>query len=70
MWIDKARTWQLALELGGPKLTDLIVETTHTCYNGERERRQSWGYGCANCPACDLRARGFAAWQDLSREAA
>ena len=70
MWIDKARTWQLAMELGGPTLTDLIVETTHTCYNGDRERRQNWGYGCAKCPACDLRARGFAAWQDLPREAA
>ena len=23
----------------------------------------AWGYGCADCPACHLRAAGFAAWQ-------
>jgi 7-cyano-7-deazaguanine synthase len=59
MWIDKAATWQLASDLGGPKLVDLILEDTHTCYNGDREHRHAWGYGCGECPACELRARGF-----------
>jgi 7-cyano-7-deazaguanine synthase len=60
MWIDKAATWRLAEELGGPALVDLIVEETVTCYLGARGRRHAWGYGCGACPACGLRAAGFA----------
>lgn len=66
MWIDKAATWALARDLGGERLTDLIVEYTHTCYQGARERRHNWGYGCGECPACDLRARGHQAWEATS----
>ncbi|MNG25144.1 7-cyano-7-deazaguanine synthase [compost metagenome] len=59
MWIDKAETWALAHRLGGQPLVDLIVEETHTCYLGDREHRQAWGYGCGECPACDLRKKGW-----------
>ncbi|CAN5673873.1 7-cyano-7-deazaguanine synthase QueC [soil metagenome] len=62
MWIDKAETWALADGLGGQALVDLIVEHTHTCYLGDRVHRNSWGYGCGTCPACELRARGYAQW--------
>jgi 7-cyano-7-deazaguanine synthase len=41
----------------------LIVEHTHTCYRGERGQRHPWGYGCGECPACVLRARGWAQWR-------
>ena len=60
MWLDKAATWALAEELGGAALVDLIVEETHSCYRGDRTKRHAWGYGCAACPACDLRANGWA----------
>ena len=60
MWIDKAATWTMAHQLGGQVLVDLIVEHTHTCYLGDRVHRHAWGYGCGECPACVLRARGFA----------
>ncbi len=63
MWITKAETWALAHSLGGDALVDLIVEHTHTCYLGDREHRHAWGYGCGSCPACELRARGFANWK-------
>jgi 7-cyano-7-deazaguanine synthase len=59
MWLDKAATWQLAEETGGPKLVDLIIEDSHTCYTGDRSQRHSWGYGCGVCPACLLRANGY-----------
>ena len=59
MWIDKAGTWALAQDLGGPALVELVLEHTHTCYLGERGRRHAWGYGCGHCPACALRAAGF-----------
>ena len=68
MWIDKAQTWQLAHDLGqqadpaggGQALVDLIVEHSHTCYLGDRSQRHDWGYGCGQCPACQLRAAGHA----------
>jgi 7-cyano-7-deazaguanine synthase len=69
MWLSKADTWTLAEELGGAAFVDLIIEETHTCYRGERGERHAWGYGCGACPACELRTKGFAAWQ-ASRPAA
>lgn len=63
MWLDKATTWKLAEELGGHELVDLIVEDTHTCYLGERGTRHAWGYGCGGCPACRLRAQGWAKYR-------
>lgn len=67
MWIDKAATWKMAHSLGdktltangGEALVDLIIEHTHTCYLGDRNHRHAWGYGCASCPACELRERGY-----------
>lgn len=59
MWIDKAATWQLARDVGGDRLVDLIIAKTHTCYRGERGDLHEWGYGCGTCPACTLRAAGF-----------
>ena len=63
MFIDKAATWKLAQELGGDALVALIIEHTHTCYIGDRTKRHSWGYGCGECPACELRAKGYDQWQ-------
>ena len=60
MWIDKALTFAMAEEIGGKPLLDLIVEDTHSCYLGDRTQRHDWGYGCGECPACLLRAQGFA----------
>jgi 7-cyano-7-deazaguanine synthase len=63
MFIDKAATWRLAESLGGTALVKLIVEDTHTCYLGERGDLHDWGHGCGHCPACKLRARGFAQYK-------
>jgi 7-cyano-7-deazaguanine synthase len=62
MHLTKADTWALAHELGGDDLVHLIIEHSHTCYEGDRTHRHDWGYGCAACPACDLRAKGWEAW--------
>jgi 7-cyano-7-deazaguanine synthase len=63
MWLTKAQTWAWSEQLGGPSLNDLIIEHTHTCYLGDRSQRHEWGYGCGQCPACELRREGYAAWQ-------
>ena len=46
---SKRETVELARDLGALNAMAL----THTCYNGERPP-------CGQCPACELRARGFA----------
>jgi 7-cyano-7-deazaguanine synthase len=63
MWIDKAATWSLAHEIGGERFFELVRDETHTCYEGNREDRHAWGYGCGKCPACDLRGKGYEAYQ-------
>ncbi|MEE9330040.1 MAG: 7-cyano-7-deazaguanine synthase QueC [Parvularculaceae bacterium] len=65
MNIDKAATWQLADDLGGPALVELICEHTHTCYLGQRSERHLWGYGCGTCPACELRAAGYEKYRQV-----
>ena len=60
MWRDKAQTWALADELGGEALVDIIREYSHSCYLGDRTHRHDWGFGCGECPACKLRADGWA----------
>ena len=63
MWIDKAGTWRLARDLGGERLVAIVRDETHTCYEGDREHRHDWGFGCGVCPACALRAAGYAAFR-------
>ena len=63
MHLSKAQSWDLAEQLGGSRLVDLVVEHSHTCYLGERGEWHDWGYGCGHCPACRLREKG---WREYS----
>ena len=54
--LTKAETFALAKEEG---VLDIILEDSHTCYNGDRTVKHDWGYGCDNCPACVLRKQGW-----------
>lgn len=58
---DKAETWAMADELG---VVDLIREKSHTCYRGVRDELHEWGYGCGECPACELRREGYFEWEN------
>ncbi|HYC38134.1 MAG TPA: 7-cyano-7-deazaguanine synthase QueC [Usitatibacter sp.] len=60
MWVDKAETWRMAKNLGGSSFVRLIIEETHTCYLGQRDKIHPWGRGCGSCPSCLLRSQGFA----------
>jgi 7-cyano-7-deazaguanine synthase len=62
MWIDKGDTWKMAEALGGSALVDLIVRETVTCYRAD-PAPHDWGKGCGTCPACDLRAKGYAKYR-------
>ena len=63
MWRDKPATWALAERLGGAALVELIRRDSHSCYLGDHETAHDWGYGCGECPACELRAAG---WQGFA----
>ena len=63
MHLSKAKVWALADELGGEALVQVTIQESHTCYRGERGDLHDWGYGCGDCPACELRAKGWFAWQ-------
>ena len=67
MRLTKAETWALSKSLGGEGLVELILEASHTCYKGERGQRHAWGHGCGECPACELRARGYDQWVAAGR---
>jgi len=64
MHLSKAQTWALAHQLGGEALVNVILEDSHTCYEGDRTHRHAWGYGCGACPACELRAKGWNEWRE------
>ena len=54
--MDKAEEFKLAQDLG---ILDLIIDESHTCYNGNREIKHIWGYGCGVCNACILRKNAY-----------
>jgi len=62
MWLDKRQTWQMAQDLGGATLLEIVREKSHTCYVGDRSTLHKWGYGCGSCPACELRLKGYEAF--------
>ncbi len=63
MFLTKAESWHLAEQLGGIALVEIILEETHTCYLGDRSTRHEYGYGCGQCPACELRREGWLAYR-------
>ncbi len=63
MHISKAESWRMAEKLGGETAVEIINEHSHTCYRGVRSTRHEWGYGCGDCPACELRAKGWAEYR-------
>ena len=38
---------------------DIVINESHTCYNGDHTTKFDWGYGCGECPACILRKEGW-----------
>lgn len=64
MRISKAESWRLAEEIGGAALVEIINEHSHSCYLGERTARHAWGFGCGECPACELRRKGWEEYRE------
>ncbi len=56
MHLSKGETFDLAEKVG---CLDIVLEHSHSCYEGDRTQRHDWGYGCGLCAACQLRKRGW-----------
>lgn len=56
MHLTKAETFKLAQD---ENCLGEVIELSHTCYNGDRNKLHFWGYGCGSCPACLLREKGY-----------
>ena len=55
MDLTKAETFKLAEK---ENCLNLVINYSHTCYNGSVIFNE-WGFGCGECPACELRKKGF-----------
>ena len=81
MFATKAQTFKMAEDAHA---LDLVLEESHTCYNGVRGQpiddldengmhelalvhRHDWGHGCGECPACQLRAKGWEEYKAMVR---
>ncbi len=62
MHLNKAATFGMAAEVG---VLDQVINLSHTCYEGDHEHKHEWGYGCGECPACELRANGWEGYKSL-----
>ncbi|WP_078430746.1 7-cyano-7-deazaguanine synthase QueC [Alkalihalobacterium alkalinitrilicum] len=58
MWLNKAETWKLADDLDA---LEFVRTKTLTCYNG------IIGDGCGECPACQLRLKGYEEFLQIKR---
>ena len=56
MFLNKSEIFELANKEKG---LEFVLEYSHTCYRGDRTKKHAWGYGCNNCPACELRKDGY-----------
>lgn len=61
MHLTKAQTFTLSKEEG---VLELVIDESHTCYNGDHTHKYVWGYGCGECPACILRRIG---WEEFAK---
>tara|TARA_Y100000592_G_scaffold32791_1_gene52062 strand:- start:783 stop:1457 length:675 start_codon:yes stop_codon:yes gene_type:complete len=62
MYLTKAQTFKLAEE---ENCLDEVIRLSHTCYNGNRSKEHDWGYGCGECPACELRRKGWNEYKNI-----
>lgn len=60
--LTKAETFQLSNDEG---VLDLVINESHTCYNGDHTTKFDWGYGCGEYPACILRKDGWFVYNKL-----
>jgi 7-cyano-7-deazaguanine synthase len=61
--LSKSETFKLSDKEG---VLDIVLNESHTCYNGNHTTKFDWGYGCGECPACLIRRDGWKEFSTLS----
>lgn len=61
MHLTKGETFKMSKDEG---VLDMVIDESHTCYNGDHNSKNEWGYGCGECPACILRAQGWVDYKE------
>jgi 7-cyano-7-deazaguanine synthase len=61
MYLTKSETFELAEDEG---CLEEVINLSHTCYNGDHTKLNEWGYGCDECPACELRSEGYKKYKE------
>lgn len=64
MWLTKAETFALAERFN---FLEEVLHNSHTCYKGNHDKWNEWGYGCGECPACELRKKGWEEFQNMKK---
>ena len=54
--LTKAETFKMSED---ENVLEIVLNESHTCYNGNHTSKYDWGYGCGECPACILRRDGW-----------
>ena len=54
--LTKAETFKMSED---ENVLDMVINESHTCYNGNHTTKFDWGYGCGEYPACILRKEGW-----------
>jgi 7-cyano-7-deazaguanine synthase len=61
--LSKSEIFKLSDKEG---VLDIVLNESHTCYNGNHTTKFDWGYGCGECPACLIRRDGWKEFSTLS----
>jgi len=56
MKLNKSQTFKFAKDYN---ILDVVIDYSITCYNGNMDIKNEWGYGCGECPSCKLRKKGW-----------
>lgn len=64
MYMTKGQIFKLANDIGA---FQLVIEYSHTCYNGDRSKLNEYGYGCGECEACKLRSKGYEEFKNINK---
>ncbi|MGB6328536.1 MAG: 7-cyano-7-deazaguanine synthase QueC [Halarcobacter sp.] len=54
--LTKAETFKMSEK---ENVLDIVLDYSHTCYNGNHTTKFDWGYGCGECPSCLIRESGW-----------
>lgn len=74
VFLEKPLIWKMAEDEG---VLDIVINCSHTCYNGKRDHRRNDGFGCTHivndvieeeCGSCKVRRESYEIYKQLKSE--